>query len=139
MLGVSSLRDLTVAHLDHRGSSLPEPLLRRARHVITENARVLAVVAALRSGDIAALAPLFAASHASMRDDFEVSVPPVDRLVQLARAEPDVVGARLTGGGFGGAVVLLVERGCGGDVAGRVADRYQESSGLLPRVLVPTA
>ncbi len=139
LLGVASLRDLTLADLDRGAPALPELLLRRARHVLTENARVLAVVAALRSGDIAALPPLFAASHASMRDDFEVSVPAVDRLVALADAEPDVVGARLTGGGFGGAVVILVQRGRGGAVAARVAGAYEASSGVPPRVLVPVA
>ncbi len=110
------------------------------RHVVTENARVLAVVAALRSGDVAALGPLFTASHASMRDDHEVSVPPVNLLVELARDEPEVVGARLTGGGFGGSVVLVVRRGHGGRVASCVASRYDDAgSRFRASVLVPRA
>ena len=77
--------------------SLPEPLNRRARHVVTENARVLATVAALRAGDLAEVGRLFLASHASMRDDFEVSTPAVDALVEAARSIPGVYGALLYG------------------------------------------
>ena len=139
LLGIPSLRALAAADLAGLASSLPEALLRRARHVVTENERVLATVAALRSGEVAALGPLFAASQASMRDDYEVSVPPIDRLVELARAEPDVVGARLTGGGFGGSVVIVARRGSGRGVAARIARAYEESSGFTPRVLVPSA
>ena len=137
LLGISSLRDLAVASLARVAPLLPELLLRRVRHVVTENARVLAAVAALRSGDVAALGPLFAASHTSMRDDYEVSAPPVDALVDLASAEPDVLGARLTGGGFGGSVVIVARRGSGREVGERVARAYDASSGFTSRVLVP--
>jgi galactokinase len=84
---------------------------RRAGHVVTENARVAAFAAALDAGDIAEAGRLMAASHASLRDDFEVSTPVVDALVARLAAVPGVLGARLTGGGFGGAVVVLTRPG----------------------------
>jgi galactokinase len=136
LLGVGQLRDLGADDLG-RLDALPEPLRRRARHVVTENDRVRRAVAAMRAGDLPRLGELFHASHASMRDDYEVSVPEIDLLVDLARGEAEVYGARLTGGGFGGAVVLLARRGAGRGVAGRVAAEYAARSGCRPRVLVP--
>ena len=130
------LRDLDAADLP-RVALLPDPLDRRARHVVTENARVLATVAALRAGDPVALGHLFYASHASLRDDYEVSVPAVDLLVELARAEPDVYGARLTGGGFGGSIVLLDPAGRGAATAARIAAHFAERTGEHATVLVP--
>ena len=135
-LGVPQLRDLGMHDLP-RIEQLPEPLGRRARHVVTEDQRVLDAVAALESGDVAGLGELFFASHASMRDDFDVSVPQVDLLVELARAEPDIYGARMTGGGFGGAVVMLARRDTGRAVGERIARSYAERSGRQPTVLVP--
>jgi galactokinase len=91
---------------------LDDPLLRRrARHVIGENARVRATVAALAAGDLAAVGKLLGASHRSLRDDFEVSTPVLDALVERLAATPGVIGARLTGAGFGGCVVTLAEPG----------------------------
>lgn len=136
LLGIPQLRDAGAVDLP-RIASLPEPLNRRARHVVTENDRVLAAVAAMRRGDLEELGTLFYASHDSMRDDYAVSVPAIDLLVDLAREEPDVYGARLTGGGFGGSVVLLARAGTGARVAGRVAARYASASGHTPRILVP--
>ena len=103
MLGVPALRDATEADLDR----LDGELLRRARHVVTENARVLATVAALRAGRVADIGPLLSASHASMRDDFEITVPRVDLIAATAEAA-GALGARMTGGGFGGCVLALV-------------------------------
>lgn len=91
--------------------SLPEPLRRRARHVVTENRRVLDAVAALAAGDVAAAGQLMVDSHRSLADDFEVSTPQVDAVVERLLATPGVLGARMTGGGFGGMVVALVEEG----------------------------
>jgi galactokinase len=105
-LGVSSLRELPDGPDDLIGLADPE-LLRRARHVISENRRVLAVADLLRSGDLAAVGPLLTQSHASLRDDFEVSWPQADVAVETAIAA-GAVGARMTGGGFGGAVIALV-------------------------------
>ena len=138
LLGVPQLRDLGPADL-LRVMALPEPLGRRARHVVTEDERVLAATRAMRAGDAAALGRLFFESHKSMRDDYEVSVPEVDALVEEARREPDVHGARLTGGGFGGAIVALVRAGAARGVAERIAARYAERRGREATILVPQA
>ena len=105
-LGVASLRDASPSDVDR----LPEPLDRRVRHVLSENERVDAAVAALRDGDLAKLGRLLDASHASLRDDYEVSVPEVDALVEDLRAS-GAAGARMVGGGFGGAVLALLPPG----------------------------
>jgi galactokinase len=136
LLGVEQLRDLPDGELP-RALALPDPLGRRVRHVLTENARVLATVKALREGDLAALGPLLYDSHASQRDDYEVSVPEIDLLVDLARGEPGILGARLTGGGFGGSVVMLARAGRGAEAAARIAARYAEGSSRRATVLVP--
>jgi galactokinase len=101
-LGVPALRDATEADLDR----LEGEQLRRARHVVTEDARVLATVDALRAGRIGGIGPLLSASHASMRDDFEITVPRVD-LIAATAEEAGALGARMTGGGFGGCVLAL--------------------------------
>jgi galactokinase len=135
-LAVPALRDVGMADLD-RVSRLPPPLDRRARHVVTENARVLAFVAALRKGAIAELGPLLAASHASLRDDYQVSHPDVDVLVALAQAEEDVLGARITGGGCGGAVLLLARAGRAAEVGDRLVEAYRARTRRAGARLVP--
>ncbi|HEX4435248.1 MAG TPA: galactokinase family protein [Solirubrobacteraceae bacterium] len=106
LLGVDSLRSVGLNELE----TLPEPLQRRARHVLEENARVLAAVAALRAGQIETLASLLSASHASLRDQYQISTPAVEATVEkLLRA--GAAGARLMGGGFGGSVLGLLEPG----------------------------
>jgi galactokinase len=137
-LGVAQLRDLAIEDLP-RLMTLQEPLRRRARHVVTEDQRVLEAVDALERGDLPRLGALFYASHASMRDDFEVSVPDVDLLVGLAHDDADIMGARMTGGGFGGSVVMLAQRGRGRSAADRLAAAYAERSCRTPTVLVPPA
>ena len=136
LLGVSQLRDLALADVPQL-DRLPEPLLRRARHVVTENARVLQALDALRSADLDKLGRLFVASHTSMRDEYEVSTPEIDLLVELACGERDVFGARLTGGGFGGAVIALARRGSAREVGERVCRAYAAHSGCSPNLLVP--
>ena len=135
-LGVPQLRDLGPADLA-RIATLPDPLARRARHVVTEDERVLESVAAMKSGDLRRLGELFTASHTSQRDDFEVSVREIDLLVDLAQSEPRVFGARLTGGGFGGSIVAIVEAGASAAIGERVALAYRERSGKTATVLVP--
>ena len=105
-LGVGSLRAIGVEELD-RLDGLPDPLNRRARHVVTENQRVLDGVVALRAGDIARFGALMNDSHRSQRDDYEVSIPEIDALAESAQRH-GAIGARLTGGGFGGSIVALV-------------------------------
>jgi galactokinase len=135
-LGVGLLRDVTPADLA-RLDALPDPLARRVRHVVTENQRVLAAVDALAAADAGRLGALVRASHASLRDDYEVSTPELDLLVELAAADDDVHGARLTGGGFGGSVVMVARAGSGGAAGARVARSYARQSGLTATVLVP--
>jgi galactokinase len=135
LLGVAALRDVGLGDLD-RVRALPPPLDRRARHVVTENQRVIDAKLAMEASDAAALGALFNASHASQRDDYEVSVPEVDLLVTLAQAEPAVYGARLTGGGFGGSIVALVRNGEAA-AAARVVAEYHRRTGRAATVLVP--
>ncbi|GAB2521114.1 galactokinase [Lysobacter humi (ex Lee et al. 2017)] len=129
-LGVPALRDVTAVG-DVEG--LPEPQRRRARHVVSENARVLE---AIDGADAARFGELMNASHASLRDDYEVSVPALDALVALLQAHADVHGARLTGAGFGGACVALCRAGTARRVGRDVVAKYG-SSGHAGRVLVP--
>jgi galactokinase len=109
-LGVRALRDVTVADLPRAAGVLDPPTFRRARHVVTENARVAAAVSALREGDPAAVGALMTASHASMRDDFAITTPALDLAVESA-LRAGALGARMTGGGFGGSVIALVPDG----------------------------
>jgi galactokinase len=126
-LGVTVLSDADLALLAR--TPLPAPLDRRARHVVTENARVLRMRDALRSGDLTSAGALMIASHASMRDDFEVSLPPIDALVDLACRDYDVFGARLTGGGFGGCIVALARRGRGARAGAAIVEDYARQGG----------
>jgi galactokinase len=134
-LGVTALRD--VASDDDRIAGLPEPLNRRARHVATENERVLSMRDALRRGDESTMGTLMNESHVSMRDDFEVSTAQIDGLVQIAQAQDGVLGARLTGGGFGGAIVALVERGQARVIAERIVTRSKDELSLGVAILIP--
>jgi galactokinase len=135
-LGVRVLRDVDIAELP-RLAALPPLLARRARHVITENHRVCAAAKTLRRGDASALGPLFADSHASMRDDYEVSTPDVDALVAIAQSHPAMVAARMTGGGFGGAVVMVARAGTAAAAAREICDEYRRDRQLPAAVLVP--
>ena len=105
---MKALRDATVDDLEHWGSEMPDNVLRRCRHVITEDNRVLAAVEAFRSGDLVRFGQLMREAHISFRDDFEASCKEIDILVDLANQQPGCLGARLTGGGFGGCTVNLV-------------------------------
>jgi len=136
LLGVRALRELTAADAA-RIAALPEPLARRVRHVVGENERVLAAVGALEAGDLVGLGALLDRSHASLRDDYEVSTPEIEALVAAARSEREVLGARLTGGGFGGAVLALARRGSAATLAGRIAADYARRTGRSATVLLP--
>jgi galactokinase len=136
LLGVRHLRDIGLDALA-RVNELPGPLARRARHVVTENERVLRARDALHAGDLRTLGALFSASHASLRDDYEVSIPAVDHLVDLAIAHPQVFGARMTGGGFGGAIVIAAAAGSGRAVGDEIAARHARERGGRVSVLVP--
>jgi galactokinase len=135
LLGVRDLRD--VADDDQRLDTLPDPLRKRARHIVTENGRVLGAVDALRKRDMARFGALMDGSHASLRDDYEVSLPEIDRMVEIARAQHGALGARITGGGFGGSIVVLTQAGQAARVAGAVAQSVRDELGLRPQILVP--
>ena len=109
VFGVEALRDATPAMLTAHENDLDDDVYRRARHVIGENARTTAAATALRTGDLKTLGDLMRASHASLRDDYEVSVRELDIMADVANAHPFVIGARMTGGGFGGCAVALVD------------------------------
>ena len=136
--GVQALRDLSVFDLEqNRGQSLDPITWRRARHVVTENARTLAAAEALRTQDLPQLSQLMAASHASMRDDFEITVPAIDQLVGLiAEQLGDQGGVRMTGGGFGGCVVALVPLEKVSAVEAAIASGYQSPQGKRALVYV---
>jgi galactokinase len=136
-LGMRSLRDITDSS---ELAGLEPRLLRRARHVVTENSRVLATADLLRRGDLAAVGPLLTASHISLRDDFEVSWPAADVTVDAAIAA-GACGARMTGGGFGGSVIALVPAEREETVRAAVAAQYARRGWAAPGVTdaVPSA
>lgn len=129
-LGVASLRDLVPADLEGADGLLPPNLLARARHVVGEIARVPAFVAALAAGDRGAVGRLLAASHRSLALDYAVSCPELDLLVDLAAGVPGIVGCRMTGGGFGGCVVALVEEARAEEAARTLVAAYRSARGI---------
>jgi galactokinase len=136
-LGVEQLRDATLAELEAARGRLEDVLWRRARHVIGEIRRTLDAAAAVRAGEWAAVGELMVASHASLRDDYEVSCPELDVLVEIAAelgGEHGVLGSRMTGGGFGGSTVSLVRTGDVDFIVGRLHHRYAEATGRRPAV-----
>ena len=131
---VRALRDATPELLDATRDRLDEEAWRLARHVVTEDDRVLATVDALAAGDLDTVGDALYASHRSLRDDFRVSSAPLDVLVEIAASVPSVVGARLTGAGFGGCTVNLVRDGTAGALRDAIETRYTPLTGLTPRV-----
>ncbi len=139
VLGVPALRDATPAMLAAAGDCLSPLALKRARHVVTENARTEAAAGALARGDLVTLGQLMAQSHASMRDDFEITLPAIDALVALLQSAIGAEGgARMTGGGFGGAVVAVVPRARLEDVIDAVRAGYSTPLAEEPLILVET-
>lgn len=138
-LGLRSLRDLSPEALDAAARRLEGTLLRRARHVVEENARTLEAAAAMRQGNARRLGQLMLASHASLRNDFEVSTPELDRMVDLACRQDGCFGARLTGAGFGGSVVALVEETTAEAFGQRVAQEYLAVTGRQANVILTWA
>ncbi|HEU0239121.1 MAG TPA: galactokinase [Micromonosporaceae bacterium] len=136
LLGVAALRD--VDDLGAALSALDDPVMRRrVRHVVTENVRVVDAVDRLRAHRVTEIGPLLTASHASMRDDYEVSVPEIDLAVAVA-LDHGSYGARMTGGGFGGCVLALVDASSATDVASAVAEAYRRHGYAEPASFVAT-
>ncbi len=134
LLGVEALRDLSHRDLDGAISQLPPKLRRRVRHVVTENERVAEAVGALEDDDLSRLGQLMQESHASLRDDYEVSSSELDFLVETAMSVDGVHGARLTGAGFGGSTVNLLREDAVTDFRLTMARAYHDASGLRPEI-----
>jgi galactokinase len=136
---VRALRDVTPEDLERYGHELPEVVVRRCRHVIGENARVLKAAAALERGDLPAFGNLMLESHRSLRDDFAVSCSELDLMVELAEGVEGVYGTRMTGGGFGGCTIALVQAGCVEAFRRTVREGYERSTGRKPEIYICAA
>ncbi|MGA2067300.1 MAG: galactokinase [Thermoguttaceae bacterium] len=133
---VPALRDVSPEMLQQRAAGLDPTTLRRARHVITENDRTLRAVRAMRAHDVAELGQLMNQSHATLRDDYEVSSPALDAMAACAQSHPACHGARMTGAGFGGCAVALVRSEAADDFVRATAAAYQAQTGHTPAVYV---
>lgn len=137
-LEIASLRDLSEQEFTSYGSGLPEVLFRRCRHVLTENSRVTLAAAALEHEDLAIAGRLMYESHASLRDDYEVSCPELNLMVDLAKNVPGIYGSRMTGGGFGGCTVSLVAHDAVEGFKNEVARKYEDATRIQPEIYVTT-
>jgi len=137
--GIRALRDVTPEDLARHGDRLRPVIRRRAAHVVGENARVLEAMQALQAGRAEEFGRLMDASHASLRDDYEVSSKELNLMVELAHRAPGCLGARMTGAGFGGATVNLVGEEAVPAFVETVAAEYQEATGLKPEITVSKA
>ena len=136
-LGKASWRDVTAADVQANWEKLGEPINRRARHVVGEISRTIAAAAALARNDFETLGPLMAASHDSLRDDFEVSCKELDLMVEIARKigrNGGVIGTRMTGGGFGGSTVTLCESRKASEIAAILSTEYEKATGIVPQI-----
>lgn len=135
--GKSSLRDVDISEFHAAEQQLDAEVAKRVRHVLTENARTLEAADALSRGDLARMGVLMAESHASMRDDFEITVPPIDMIVDIVKEViGDQGGVRMTGGGFGGCVVALMPVDRVDSVKAALAEQYQAKSGIQETVYI---
>jgi galactokinase len=134
--GICALRDVTLDDLENHSHHLSDVIYKRVRHVVTENDRVKKAATALEMGDIAEFGRLMADSHRSLRNDFEVSTLELDLMVELSNGQEGVYGARMTGGGFGGCTINLVEAAHAQEVQQRLEQRYEARTGLRPTILI---
>jgi galactokinase len=134
--GIRALRDVTMVELEKHADRLSPVIYKRVRHVVTENDRVKKAAGALETGDVAAFGRFMADSHHSLRDDYEVSTPEVDLMVELASGQKGVHGARMTGGGFGGCTINLVDAAHAEEVQQRLEQNYEARTGLKPTILI---
>jgi galactokinase len=137
--GVQALRDISLQSLEEKGRGLDEITFHRARHVVTENGRVLEAVKAMQAGDVLRLGRLLNESHASLRDDFEVTNPALNQMVECALKQSGCYGARMTGAGFGGCALAIVHADAAQAFAGSVVECYRMVSGLNPSIHICTA
>jgi galactokinase len=134
--GIKALRDVSAAQLEEHRKRLNETIYKRCRHVVTENQRAQAAATALQTGAIGKLAQLMADSHRSLRDDFEVSCRELDVMVEIAAQQRGVYGARMTGGGFGGCTINLVDANESAEFRKKVAEGYASATGLKPDIYI---
>ena len=139
ILGVSALRDASSQLLKEKCHLLPLTLIRRAKHVIEENRRVNAFALAMNNGSFEAMGRLINESHHSLRDNFEVSSPELNLIVELAQNQPECLGARMTGAGFGGCALALVKNGDLSNFVDRIYQGYEEKTGLRPAIFTVEA
>jgi len=132
--GITALRDVSADQLERHADLLTPLVHRRCRHIVTENARTVRAADALEAGDLALVGRLMNESHVSMRDDFEISCREVDIMVELNAAVEGVYGARMTGGGFGGCTISLVDADAVEDFTHRVADGYRAATTVEPQI-----
>jgi galactokinase len=136
---IRSLRDLSVEQLAASNAHLPDVIRRRCRHVLTENQRTLLAAQALTAGNLAELGALMLQSHQSLREDYEVSCAELDAAVEAASAEPGVYGARMTGGGFGGCTITLVEADAIERVSAAIRARFRQQFAVQPQFFASPA
>jgi galactokinase len=134
--GIHALRDVSLAELEGNRELLGETIYKRCRHVITENQRTVEAATALQTGHVEALRQVMANSHRSLRDDYEVSCRELDIMVELAERQPGVLGARMTGGGFGGCTINLVRAAESGEFRRRMSEEYESVTGLKPDIYI---
>jgi galactokinase len=137
--GVRALRDVDQTTFDARAGDMDSVTRRRARHVVAESTRTVAAADALARGDVRAVGALMDESHRSLRDDFEVSRPELDTMVSIAREHDACAGARMTGAGFGGCAVAIVDSAAAASFESEVMRRYHAATGLRPAVYVCAA
>ena len=136
MPGVKALRDVSSEQLERYRDLLDPITYRRCRHVVTEDERVQQAASAVQSGDMACFGKLMNASHESLRNDYEVSCAELDKMVELARKQTGVLGSRMTGGGFGGCTVNLVQTQDSAAFREKVATAYQRETGIIPEIYI---
>ena len=136
---IKSLRDVSLKDLEGYGSGLPDVVYRRCRHVITENDRVLRTATALRNGELSTFGKLMAQSQQSLRDDYEVSCQELDLMIEFANEVPGCIGARMTGGGFGGATINLVTSAAVEEFTTKVSKRYADATNIQPEIYLFSA
>jgi galactokinase len=137
--GIHALRDVTPLELEQHKQLLPDVIYRRCRHVVTEDERVEQAGEALLHGDLRKLGTLMAESHRSMRDDYEISCTELDTMVEIAAAQPGVIGSRMTGGGFGGCTINLVQAKAAEAFKRSVATEYEKRTNIHPDIYVVSA
>lgn len=137
--GICALRDVSMEQLERFGSELPEVVRRRCRHIVSENARVIQAFEALKAHDLERVGRLMHESHVSMRDDYEISCAEVDTMVEIAQSQAGVIGARMTGGGFGGCTINLVRSDAADQFRAAIAKEYESRVNIRPDIYITVA